>query len=164
LASAAAPASPPAVIAVVAFKAKVDRDGHSFAIELATDGKVLLDGRPFAKVDGDSVVSKFGSLRLTSDGRIIPSFEPHVGKFTADEGLVDEQGNGMRLLDDGSVEMSDHGETRTVPLKVEKMQPGKRRTALLVCVAVMGFIQARERQGEENGSFAGPPPPPPPPR
>lgn len=160
----AKPLSPPAAIAVVPFKAKVDRDGHSFVIELAADGKVTLDGRPFAKVDADTVVSKFGTLRLASDGTVIPSFDRHVGKFTADDGLVDEEGNGMRLRDDGTAEMSDHGETRKVPLKVEKMQPGKRRTALLVCVAVLGFIQARERQDEQNGSPGGPPPPPPPPR
>jgi hypothetical protein len=149
-------------IGIVPFRATVDHDSHIFAIELLADGKVTVDGKSFANVQGDSVVSSFGRLQLKPDGTVIVSFDKETARFTAEGALTDGKGGGMRLLDDGTAEIMDRGKSRKVPLKVLDMQPGKRRTALLVCVATLGFLEQRERMEQDNTPPPVPPPPPPP--
>jgi hypothetical protein len=124
------------VIKLAAMKVAPIKKGKDKPVELKEDGTVSIDGKPAAKIKGDSVDSTGGTSMLTVgiDGSLVGNGVNPGYKFEGDE-LVHENGTKLTVADDGTINATHDGKTEAIA-KAEGGASAK-RAALIATVLWM---------------------------
>jgi hypothetical protein len=117
------------VIKLAAMKVTPAKKGK--AVELKEDGTVVIDGKPAAKIKGDSVDSTGGTSMLTVgvDGSLVGNGVKAGFKFEGDD-VVNDKGMKLSVGDDGAVTASKDSKTETIA-KAEGGAASKRAALIL---------------------------------
>lgn len=125
------------VIKVVAMKITPAKKGKDKAVELKDDGTVTIDGKPAAKMKGDSVDSSGGTSMVTVgvDGSLVGNGVKNGYKFDGDD-LVHESGVKLSVADDGTINVTKDGKTEALA-KTDGKGASAKRAALIAAVLWM---------------------------
>lgn len=133
-----APGAAGGVIKLAAMKlAPVKKGSKDKPLDLKEDGTVSIDGKPAAKIKGDSVDSAGGTSMLTVgvDGSLVGNGVKPGYKFDGDD-LVHESGAKLSVGDDGKINLTKDGKTEAIA-KVDGNASAAKREALIATVLWM---------------------------
>jgi hypothetical protein len=145
------------VIKVVAMKITPAKKGKDKAVELKDDGTVLIDGKPAAKMKGDSVDSSGGTSMVTVgvDGSLVGNGVKNGYKFDGDD-LVHESGLKLSVADDGTINVTKDGKTEALA-KTDGKASSAKRAALVATVLWMTVPSGAPAKAAGGGkAVAGP--------